>query len=398
MKRIMLFFLIMVSMLGLSAAEPVRDIDALRKAPAVTPVTEFKFDFEVPDNIRPVWLESVPFHGKPVRVFAWFGMPRNTGNKPVPGMVLVHGGGGTAFAGWVKYWTDRGVAAIAVDCTGSRPVVFDEQKAPRVRHDFGGAPDNYFVFEKDLADQWSAQAVTAVILANSFLRSQVGVDPDRIGITGISWGGYLTCLAASLDDRFAFAAPVYGCGFLEDTWFATPLGKMKEADRARWLAAFDPAKHLGKLKMPVLFINGPNDRFYLLGAWQRSSELPQGKVFRSLPFPFGHSHQTGRRDEVAVFADAVFNGKALPPEIKLTIKDGVARADYVPRDGIVRAELVYTADAGTAAERKFQTVPAKLANGVAEVRLPADCRAGFVNIYDQSNHVWSSPVFRLEPK
>ena len=32
--------------------------------------------------------------------------------------------------------------------------------------------------------------------------------------TGVSWGGYLTCIASSLDPRFAFAAPVYGCGAL----------------------------------------------------------------------------------------------------------------------------------------------------------------------------------------
>jgi len=398
MKRMMFGMLLAVTTLALGAADALWDMEALRNAPVSMPVTEFKFDFEVPANIRPVWFESAPFHGKPVRVFAWFGMPEKAANKPVPGMVLVHGGGGTAFAGWVKYWTDRGVAAIAVDCTGSRPLAFDERKDPRVRHESGGAPDSYFVFEKDLADQWSAQAVTAVILANSFLRSQPGVDPDRIGITGISWGGYLTCLAASLDDRFAFAAPVYGCGFLENTWVATPLGKMKDGDRERWIAAFDPARYLSRVKMPVLFINGPNDRFYLLDAWQRSSELPQGKVFRSLPFPFGHSHQTGRRDEVAVFADAVFNAKALPPEIKLTIRDGVAYADFVPAGGIVRAELVYTAEAGSAAERKFQAVPAKLENGVAEVKLPEDCRGGYLNIYDQANHVWSSRVFHLDPK
>src|SRR5262249_55644912 len=37
------------------------------------------------------------------------------------------------------------------------------------------------------------------------------VDPDRIGVTGISWGGYLTGLVAGLDDRLKAAVPVYGC-------------------------------------------------------------------------------------------------------------------------------------------------------------------------------------------
>ena len=58
-------------------------------------------------------------------------------------------------------------------------------------------------------DQWVYHAVAAVIRANSFIRSLPDVDPERIGITGVSWGGFLTCIAASIDDRFKFAAPVY---------------------------------------------------------------------------------------------------------------------------------------------------------------------------------------------
>ena len=38
-----------------------------------------------------------------------------------PGVVLIHGGGGTAFADWVYLWAKRGYAAIAMDLNGSRP-------------------------------------------------------------------------------------------------------------------------------------------------------------------------------------------------------------------------------------------------------------------------------------
>ena len=47
-----------------------------------------------------------------------------------------------------------------------------------------------------------------VILAHSLLRSWPRVDPERIGLTGISWGGYLTCIATGVDNRFKFAIPV----------------------------------------------------------------------------------------------------------------------------------------------------------------------------------------------
>ena len=45
-------------------------------------------------------------------------------------VVLVHGGGGTAFSEWVKLWAKRGYAAIAMDLAGCGP--------KRVRLDDGG--------------------------------------------------------------------------------------------------------------------------------------------------------------------------------------------------------------------------------------------------------------------
>ena len=68
--------------------------------------------------------------------------------------------------------------------------------------------------DQPIEDQWTYHAVAAVILANSLIRSFPQVDPNRIGVTGISWGGYLVCIVAGVDHRFKFAAPVYGCGFL----------------------------------------------------------------------------------------------------------------------------------------------------------------------------------------
>ena len=39
-------------------------------------------------------------------------------DSPVPGVVLVHGGGGTAFSEWVTEWTNRGYAAISIAVEG----------------------------------------------------------------------------------------------------------------------------------------------------------------------------------------------------------------------------------------------------------------------------------------
>ena len=73
-------------------------------------------------GVEPIFVEGEPWHGKPTRVFAWWGLPKGaSAAQKVPAMVLVHGGGGTAFATWVKTWNDRGYAAIAMDTCGAIP-------------------------------------------------------------------------------------------------------------------------------------------------------------------------------------------------------------------------------------------------------------------------------------
>ena len=87
------------------------------------------------------------------------------------------------------------------------------------RHADGGPPGWDAAFgqvEEPLTDQWPHQAVSAIVLAHSLLRTFPEVDAGRIGLTGISWGGYLTCLTAGVDPRFRLAVPVYGCGNLAD--------------------------------------------------------------------------------------------------------------------------------------------------------------------------------------
>jgi len=67
--------------------------------PAVFPAP----GFAAPD-VRALFFESVPCHGRPTRVFAWMGVPRPQPGATCPGIVLLHGGGGTAFDEWARLW------------------------------------------------------------------------------------------------------------------------------------------------------------------------------------------------------------------------------------------------------------------------------------------------------
>jgi len=147
-------------------------------------------------GVKAVWIAGPVYKGKPTRAFAYYGVP--SGGR-APGMVLLHGGGGTAFAEWVRMWNARGFAAIAVDTVGTRPlraVAGKEWNPERSRHEFSGPAGwgDFANVDAPVGEQWTYHAVAVTIAAHSFLRTLPGVDAGRTGLTGISWGGYLTSI------------------------------------------------------------------------------------------------------------------------------------------------------------------------------------------------------------
>lgn len=199
--------------------EQVAALGGLTSVPTVYPADGFANE----DNLIPLFFEGLPYRGKPTRVFAWLGLPVER-EGPVPGVVLVHGGGGTAFKDWVKQWNNRGFAALAIAVEGQTdrrsPNQPKTQSNPRrwENHAWAGpARDGiYGDSAAPLEDQWMFHAVADTILANSLLRSRPEVLADQVGLAGISWGGVITSTVIGIDARFSFAIPTYGCGHLFD--------------------------------------------------------------------------------------------------------------------------------------------------------------------------------------
>ncbi|MEI8019085.1 MAG: acetylxylan esterase, partial [Schlesneria sp.] len=265
------------------------NLEDLSNPPEVFPAVEAPAD-----GVKSFFYQGLKYKGKPTRVFAYYGVPEKkesaTGTK-FPAMVLIHGGGGTAFDRWVKVWNSRGYAAIAMDLCGCVPVgTYGNWK----RHEQGGPAgwDASFGQLNDvIEDQWTFQATSAAILAHSLIRSYPEIDADRIGVTGISWGGYLTCVVAGIDQRFKFAAPVYGCGFLGENSAWLPAFEKLGADQAGlWLRQWDPSAYLPQAKMPILWVNGTNDFAYPMDSWKKSYLLPTGQRDLCLRVRMPHGH------------------------------------------------------------------------------------------------------------
>lgn len=355
-------------------------------------------DRALESDVKAIFYEGLSYKGKPTRVFAYLGMPKVPAGTKVPGIVLVHGGGGTAFEAWVRLWNARGYAAIAMDNCGTMP---SGEYGRWQAHEFSG-PGCYDTFNNiDLPakDNWTYQAVSTVMLANSLLRAQPGVDRNRIGVTGISWGGYLTCITAGVDSRFKYAIPVYGCGFLGDNSAWVDLLKgMGDDKRTKWLSMWDPSVYVGSAKMPMLWVTGTNDSAYPMDSLRKTYRLLNGKqsLCIKIEMPHGHGGAGELPPEIYALARACTEKDVPLARVKVpTVKDQQARCDYSSKTPIVSAELTYTSDTGKWSERKWHSSPASVGSRRVNADLPAGTKVFYFNLTDSRGLVASSEHVEL---
>ena len=333
------------------------------------------------DSVEAILFENEPYFSNPTQVFAYMGMPK-TNSTSIPGMVCVHGGGGKAFNEWVQLWNARGYAAIAMDLGGRG---MDGERLPH------GGPDQdhdaKFNLNVGWENLWTYHAIAAVVRAHSLLRTQPNVDPQRIGITGISWGGYLTCIAAGVDQRFACAIPVYGCGYLQhnsaEDWLRT-FDNMTDEQRKQWHDLCDPSVYLPHSCMPMLFVTGTNDFAYPLDSLKLSYSCVKSPVTLCVRLEMPHGHEAGwAPHEIHLFTDSLFRHAPPLPQIgQMTRKGTAVKAPFHSDQSIDAGYLLYTQDGGTWPQRKWHKVPAILKGQTVLAELPENVTTYFLAIED----------------
>ena len=336
-------------------------------------------------GIRALFYDALPYQGHPTRVFAWLGIPEHKPGIKVPAVVFIHGGGGTAADDVVKLWVSRGYACLSMDDVGSYPGA--KQNPPD-----GGPRGNGECFEQVPRmpnEQWMYHAVADVALANSLLRSLPDVDAGKIGLTGLSWGGVVTSVVAGVDERFRWAAPVYGGGFLGESEYFKPV--LEAFGKERWLALWGGENYLPHAKMPMLWIDGTNDEYFQLPATQKSYRLSAGPRTVLLNLRMPHNGGDGSRPaEILAFADSIVRGGEPLPRIEATQRIGsrvvVTLAAHSP---VVSAELTCTSDDNPRWSKKQWNAEAASVSPVRKGRqtvtgiLPAGTRAWYVRVTDE---------------
>lgn len=278
-----------------------------------TPIYERAPEYDRDDQgVQAYFLQSVDYNGSPTYIFAFVGIPATaTKDNPVPGIVLVHGGGGTAFPDWVKMWNDKGYAAIAVDTEGRIPNSNVSLKScenvsfESIKH-HGPNNTSYKDYINPANQQYLYHAIAGTIVANSFLSSFEQVDSKKIGLTGISWGGVIATNVAAYDDRFTFVAPVYGAVSMTGT--DRIFGSLYNT-YPRCSVLWDDIEMLRNCRTPILFVNWDEDPFFTVDATKRCADTAINGRMILIP-KLNHGHWQGANvQEIFDFANSLVHCK-----------------------------------------------------------------------------------------
>jgi dipeptidyl aminopeptidase/acylaminoacyl peptidase len=207
----------------------------------------------IPRQVRFKAADGVELHGQ---LFV-----RSDGPSPKPGIIFVHGGPlRQMYLGWHnmevysdhyavnQYLASRGFAVLSVNYR------LGIGYGRRFQHPEYAGPNGASEYQDVLA------AVKA-------LQAETRIDPNRIGIWGSSYGGYLTSLAlARNSDVFKTGVDIYGdtdlSAFIAPN--LPPSGmRFEQFDRERvlkdaWLSS--PLADVARWQSPVLIIHGDDDR------------------------------------------------------------------------------------------------------------------------------------------
>ena len=298
--------------------------------------------------------------------FAYIGIPSTPMPKGgYPGIVLIHGGGGTAYPGWTKMWVDKGFVVIALDWYNQMPV-------PKHKH----VPTNSIDSKIELPGgkrQDHISNVANMAVAHSLLRSLKEVNPEKTAFVGLSWGSWYGTMLASLDHRFNGGVLIY-CG-----------------DRKFHRKIFN-GRFVHAAKIPLYWVVSTHDQNVNLRTLNHSFKICPTIDTKSIVIELPHSHIGFEFDSCFRMAEhyTTKNVPALPKLSKMKIKDGIATCKILCQGkGIRNALLCYTDDDKQPKYhlRKWKTVPAEIKGDTISAKIPAGAYMYYLSAYEgESKH------------
>jgi dipeptidyl aminopeptidase/acylaminoacyl peptidase len=214
------------------------------------------------------------------QVPGWLFVPKNMDRtKKHPAIIWIHGDGvNQNYDGWHvqrnyavyysfhQYLLQQGYVVFAPDYRGS--IGYGRDWRNGVFMDVGG---------NDAKDAW---------MSANFLKALPYVDSDRIGVWGLSYGGFFTLIAMT-DQPKLFRAGVDVAGVVDyvmyysdpyhGDWTASRIGTPEQNPKV--YANASPISHIDRLERPLLVLHGTSDVNvpYLESVWLIDEALKKGK-------------------------------------------------------------------------------------------------------------------------
>jgi dienelactone hydrolase len=326
------------------------------------------------------------------RVFGYLSLPDGPG--PFPALVCISGFGQPARREWAKHHALRGYVALVLDCLGNGPgdtPMADSILAVNITNCFQKLTEGVRACSP-------YQSVAASVRAVSLLRSLPFVDPRRIGVTGLSWGGSLCCIVAGLDDRVRCAIAVYGAGGLSvDASVVYYLTQLPPATRDLWAENFEPARYLPQARCPMLFINGSNDSFFTMGSTRQSYLAVPGarSLCVRLEMSHGGVYLWPWWQDSEAFLDAwLLGGQPYPAIDEIPRQGGWVGARIANVWGGYKAYFNWTTNIGWYLNRKWAYAELVPTNSVVSVPLPPGTTAYYFAVEESRRCALASTPYQ----
>ncbi|OGV70578.1 MAG: hypothetical protein A3K19_06630 [Lentisphaerae bacterium RIFOXYB12_FULL_65_16] len=201
----------------------------------------------------------VPEANEDVIIYGILARPIEKGTYP--GVLVCHGGGGYAdyVADAVKGWAKRGYVSMCQDQPGFYNGEKGQSSGPWAK-----LKRSMYTVEPDATASVLFDGVAAALNGLALLRTQPDVDRARIGVTGGSWGGYMTTMVTSLAGaRVKTAFSIYGCGFYDIGSIWRPDLEAMPRDRADvWLRTLDVGRQAPRMTATYFTMPAANDWFF----------------------------------------------------------------------------------------------------------------------------------------
>ena len=375
--------------------EPVyTDIDAVPFDKSYWSAPEYYFDEELDNQGCKALFIRNDYNGHESYAFAYLGLPEGQ-LKDAPAVLLIHGGGGSAYYEWVNAWVSRGYVALAVDLEGHIPNktgTIGDGPADLYHASSYPAPHNSNLSDEndDLTLTWLHYACRTCIIANSFLHHCAGVDPYKIGVCGVSWGGYITSIISGYDDRFAFAIPFYCTNDMLDD--QTPIRTYLESHRK--FEIFDNYEPLKYVETPFLYIGSNSDQYSnIQSAGKVVSSMKNGYMAIVDRLLHSHAHALSR-DEQFFFANNVLTKKE---KLKLEFTNESTLVITIP-DGrkVLEGSVYYTDEEEINKDTRWRSTSLDISELTQTKVITTSLREGtkyfYASIIDEKGAVYTTKI------